>query len=79
MVWVAEELRGLGHGKRLMQRAEEIAIAHGCQVAHLDTYSYQAPDFYLGLGYEVFGELKDYPPGETKYYFRKSLLVPEVK
>lgn len=72
MVWVAKELRGLGYGKALMQRAEEIAIAQGCRAAHLDTYGYQAPEFDKRLGYKVFAELRDYPPGETKFYFKKS-------
>jgi GNAT superfamily N-acetyltransferase len=74
MVWIAKEWRGLGLGRRLVQQAEEIAIAQGCYAAHLDTYSFQAPDFYLKVGYEVFGELKDYPYGETKYYFKKRLI-----
>ncbi|MCB0085747.1 MAG: GNAT family N-acetyltransferase, partial [Caldilineaceae bacterium] len=44
-LWVAEEMRRLGHGAGLMQRAQEIAVAQGCRAAHLDTYSYQAPEF----------------------------------
>jgi ribosomal protein S18 acetylase RimI-like enzyme len=63
MLWVAEALRGLGYGTSLVQRVEAIAMAHGCHSAHLDTYSFQAPGFYLKLGYEVFGELNDYPAG----------------
>ncbi|MEZ4731217.1 MAG: GNAT family N-acetyltransferase [Caldilineaceae bacterium] len=73
MLWVAESLRGRGYGAGLMQRAEAIAIDEGCRSVHLETYSFQAPDFYKKLGYEVFGALEEYPPGETKYYFRKQL------
>ena len=74
MLWVAENWRGRGYGTQLMQRAEAIAIDEGCRGVHLETYSFQAPDFYKKLGYEVFGKLEDYLMGETKYYFRKQLI-----
>jgi ribosomal protein S18 acetylase RimI-like enzyme len=73
VLWVAAEQRGLGLGTKLMQQAEAIAVAHNCHSAHLDSYSFQAPGFYLTLGYEVFGQLDDYPMGETRYYFKKRL------
>lgn len=74
MVWVAEELRGMGYGTKLMQRSKEVAKAQGCRSIHLETYSFQAPNFYQRLVYEVFGTLDDYPDGETKYYFKKHLV-----
>ena len=30
-------------------------------------------DFYERLGYTVFGELADYPPGYTRTFLKKSL------
>jgi ribosomal protein S18 acetylase RimI-like enzyme len=73
-LWVAEPLRGRGHGRRLMQAAERQAIERGCTQAHLETSSFQAPAFYEKLGYEVFGALEDFPPGHTKYFMRKRLV-----
>jgi ribosomal protein S18 acetylase RimI-like enzyme len=73
LLWIKEELRGRGYGKRLMERAEEEAKQRGATNALLDTLSFQAPDFYKKLGYQVFGELKDFPPGHQRLYFTKQL------
>jgi GNAT superfamily N-acetyltransferase len=70
-LWVDDEWRRRRVGSALMQRAEAIARDAGCHSAWLD--SFQARDFYLGLGYEVFGALEDYPVGQTRYFLRKSL------
>jgi len=58
---VPEIARGLGMGSKLMGMAETLAHEKGCQGIWLDTFSFQAPDFYLRLGFSIFGELKDYP------------------
>lgn len=71
--WVAENLRGLGLGRRLMSAAEAEAKSRGCSQAYLTTYSFQALDFYRRLGYRVFGALEDFPPGERRYFLRKKL------
>jgi ribosomal protein S18 acetylase RimI-like enzyme len=76
-VWLAEHLRGEGFGRQLLAAAEREAFARGCRHAHLDTFSFQAPDFYQQLGYEVFGVLDDYPAGHRRYYLRKRDLRPE--
>ena len=73
LLFVKEELRGRGYGHRLLTMAEDEARKCGAKHAHLDTFSFQAPDFYTQHGYQVFGELKDYPPGHQRYYFTKQL------
>ncbi len=73
LLWVKEELRGLGHGRRLMMQAENEARERGAKHVYLDTFSFQAPDFYKKLGYQVFGELPDFPPGHQRYFLRKQL------
>jgi GNAT superfamily N-acetyltransferase len=70
-LWVAETERGSGLGTELLLKAEAEALARGCIGAHLTTYSFQAKDFYLKNGYEVFGELKDCPPGHSNFFLRK--------
>jgi hypothetical protein len=56
-----------------MREVEKAAAARGCTRAHLDTFSFQGPQFYERLGYRVFGALTNYPPGYTRYYMEKAL------
>lgn len=72
-LWLAEGVRRGGWGTRLIAAAEREAAARGCRYALLFTYSFQAPDFYPRLGYEVFATLDDYPPGHRQYWLRKVL------
>ena len=44
---------------------EEEAKAMGATLVHLDTFDWQAKDFYLKHGYEIFGVLDDCPPAVT--------------
>lgn len=70
-VWVSDALRGQGVGRALMAAAERHAREAGCHAVWLDTF--QARDFYLALGYEAFGVLEDYPPGQHRTFMRKAL------
>ncbi len=74
-VWVAETLRGQGHGSRRMDAAEAFAVEHGALAATLETHSFQGPEFYTKRGYGVFGRLDDYPPGHAKLFLCKRLGV----
>ncbi|MDN3221705.1 GNAT family N-acetyltransferase [Pseudomonas nunensis] len=71
---VPEEGRGLGLGSKLMQMAEELAQENECVGIWLDTFSFQAPEFYKKLGYSEFGQIVDYPPGHKRHFFRKRLI-----
>ncbi|PQO45202.1 GNAT family N-acetyltransferase [Blastopirellula marina] len=68
---VDKRLRGQGLGRKLMLEAERIAVERGCRGAWIDTFSFQAPQFYESLGYEPFGKLDDYPEGEQRVFLRK--------
>jgi GNAT superfamily N-acetyltransferase len=73
LLFVKEELRGRGYGHRLLKIAEDEARKRGAKNAYLDTFSFQAPEFYRQHGYQVFGELRDFPPGHQRYYLTKQL------
>lgn len=73
LLWVEEALRGCGYGHRLLARAEDEARRRGAKHAYLDTFSFQAPDFYKQHGYQLFGELQDFPPGHQRYFLKKQL------
>nr|WP_256679578.1 GNAT family N-acetyltransferase [Pseudomonas sp. Fl4BN1] len=69
---VPEVARGQGVGSKLMNMAQTLARKKGCQGMWLDTFSFQAPDFYLRLGFSIFGELKDYPSaGHSRFFMQK--------
>ena len=74
-VWVAEPARGRGHARAMVREAEAYALKRGCVGAFLETFSFQARPMYEKLGYELFGEIKDYPPGHAHYFLRKRLSV----
>ena len=63
----------LGFGRLMMEKAEHEARRRGCIGAWVDTHSFQAPEFYEKLGYKVFGELDNFPPGHRRIFFYKYL------
>jgi GNAT superfamily N-acetyltransferase len=73
LLWVKDELRGQGYGHRLLELAEDEGRKRGAEYAYLDTFSFQTPDFYTRHGYQVFGELKEFPPGHQRYFMKKPL------
>jgi len=72
-VWVSEDARRQGVGARIVGAAEDAARRRGCRAAWLCTFSFQAPGFYRAMGYEEFGALEGFPPGEKLHFFCKSL------
>jgi GNAT superfamily N-acetyltransferase len=72
-LFVDEEYRGLGLARALLEKVEREAKAMGANLAHLDTFDFQAKDFYLKQGYEIFGTLENCPKGHTRYYLKKVL------
>lgn len=74
-LWVHAELRRSGVGRRLMAAAEDRAREHGCHSAWVDTFTFQAPEFYAKLGYHEFGRL-DYPPDHQRIFLQKKLIKP---
>ena len=73
LLFVKEELRGRGYGHSLLTLAEDEARKLGVTNAYLDTFSFQAPDFYKQHGYQIFGELREFPVKHQRYYLTKQL------
>ena len=69
--FVEEKYRNQGLGSVLLNKLEEQAKQLGVNLIHLDTFDFQAKDFYLKHGYEVFGILDDCPKGHKRYYMKK--------
>ena len=63
-----------GLGASLLAELEEKAEKAGVSSITLSTKSYQAKDFYIKQGYEIYASLEDVPQkGVTKYHFIKWL------
>lgn len=73
VLWVKEQYREEGYGSVLLNEVEKIAKEKGCNLIHLDTFDFQAKDFYLKHGYEVFGVLDDCPMEHKRYYMKKNI------
>jgi GNAT superfamily N-acetyltransferase len=73
LLWVKDELRGRGYGHRLLTVAEDEARQRGAKNVYLDTFSFQSPNFYKQHGYQVIGELQNFPPGHQRYFLTKQL------
>lgn len=71
---VPEQARGDGMGSKLMRMAEDLAREKACVGIWLDTFSFQAPQFYQKLGYSELGQIVDYPPGHRRHFFQKRLM-----
>lgn len=73
ILWVDKKYRNQGLGSKLLEYVEDTAKKKGCYLIHLDTFDFQAKDFYFKHGYEVFGTLKDCPKGHCRYYLKKNI------
>lgn len=72
-LWVSDNLRGQNIGSHILKKAEETAKERGCKYAFLDTFSFQAPEFYKKYGYKEKFVLEEYPVEGKRYYFTKML------
>lgn len=72
-LFVSEELRGQGIGKKIIESAEEEAKRRGGKYVFVDTFSFQAPGFYQKLGFKEVFALNHYPYTEARYYYTKKL------
>ena len=72
-LWVDKALRGQGYGSKLLREMEDYAKEKGCYLIYLDSFSFQAPEFYKKHGYKVFGKLENHPKGFDQYFLEKRL------
>ena len=73
ILFVNESHRGKGYGRKLLSKIESEAKSRACNIIHLDTFDFQAKDFYLQEGYELFGELENCPKNHTHFYLKKEI------
>ena len=73
ILWISDELRGLGHGHKLLEKIEDLGRTHGCKYSKLDTFEFEAREFYENHGYVVQSQTENFPQGHTQYHLTKAL------
>ncbi|MEK4486319.1 GNAT family N-acetyltransferase [Psychrobacillus sp. FSL H8-0484] len=74
-LWVDQLHRGNGYGIELLHQIEATARENQCRLIQLDSFSFQASDFYQKFGYQVVGVIEDHPKGFQQYYLEKKLIL----
>lgn len=74
---VSPQHRRRGIGRKLITEAFAVGRQRGCELAYVDTMSYQAPEFYRCLGFAEVGRLVDWDShGHDKIFFAMKLNAP---
>ena len=74
LLWVSDELRGRGYGAKLIKAAEDDARKKGSTKVMVDTFSFQAPEFYKKQGYSVISKIDGFPvEGASRIWLTKQL------
>jgi len=71
-LFVNEEHRKSGYGSKFLSEVEQIAKEKKCDFIKLETLSFQALDFYIKHGFEVFGVIPN-AGTHTHYYLKKDI------
>jgi ribosomal protein S18 acetylase RimI-like enzyme len=72
-LWVDAAWRRRGLGARLVRAFEQRAQQRGCVTFYLETFSFQAPSLYRGLGYEERLAIDGFAPGIRKFTMVREL------
>lgn len=73
-LWVSEPLRGKGYGTKLMLKAEALAKESKCNFIAVNTFDWEAPEFYKKLGFYVEFERKGFDQNSVFYFLRKDII-----
>lgn len=68
-----KEHSGHGIARALMEHAFTFGKENGCHFAFVETMSFQAPEFYQKLGFEIELKRDGYAAGTSFYYLKKVL------
>ncbi len=70
---VRKEFRRKGIGTELMKQVERETLKRCLHKIRLNTFGFQAPDFYKKLGFDVVAVEEGFPEGSQTYYMQKVL------
>lgn len=72
-LWIEKSYRKHKIGSKLMEEISSFAISNNCVGIITETWSFQAKDFYIKNGFEIYASLDNFPPGATVYFLKKVL------
>ena len=73
LLWVQEDYRSKGIGKKLVLKLEEFSKSKGCLYIQLDTFDFQARPFYEKMGFKCVGTVSKWVEERDCYFMRKTL------
>jgi GNAT superfamily N-acetyltransferase len=74
LLWISPDVRGGGIGRKLIEEAENFARENRCEIALVETTSWQAKPFYEKNGYHHMATLNNRPKGHSSHYLTKALV-----
>lgn len=72
-LWVDADHRNEGHATHIMQAGEMAARENDCEYALVDTFEFQALEFYRKQGYQIIAECDGYLGKYKRYFLQKKL------
>lgn len=78
-LWVHDQHRGQGVGRRVLQAFERDAAAHGARQVFLETFSFQALGFYARCDYATDWVNSRFPHGICKHHMSREIVGPQVR
>lgn len=73
MLFVEKDLWGLGYGTKIMHLAESLGSQRGCSFALVNTFDFEALEFYKKIGYYIEFTREGFDKGCKMYMLRKHL------
>lgn len=73
LFWISEAFRGQDYGRKLLDAAEAAASKRGARNVWLETYDFQAPEFYRKLGFQEFGRIDRFTGEHSHYWLLKAI------
>ena len=75
LLYVQEKYRGMGIASQLITKICRYAEERRLTGVKTETWDFQERAFYEKLGFSVYSELKDCPPGTELYFLKKHPLT----
>ena len=72
-LWVNKNLRGKNIGRELLMRLEELKTESSIKTIITNSFSFQAPEFYIKNGYQIVDTVTGYSDYTVKHFLKKTM------